>query len=133
MFGVFIKTWCIGLEQRCHLVNEGTGTAGTDAIHTLLYISVFEIDDLGILASKLDSNIRLWCQLLQGSGYGDNLLYKRYFQMIGKCQSAGTCDNRAECKFTELILCFLKKIRKCFLDICKMSLIIGEDKGIVFV
>ena len=59
MFGVFIKTWCIGLEQRCHLVNEGTGTAGTDAIHTLLYISVFEIDDFGILASKDRKSTRL--------------------------------------------------------------------------
>ena len=133
MFGVFIEARCIGLEKRCHLVNEGTGTAGTDTIHTLLYISVFEIDDLGILASKLDSNIRLWCQLLQGSGYGDNLLYKRYFQMIGKCQSAGTCNDRTECQFTKLILSFLKKICKGFLDICKMSLIVGEDKCIVFV
>ena len=133
MFGIFIEARCIGLEKRCHLVNEGTGTAGTDTIHTLLDVSVFKVDDLGILAAKLDGNVCLRRQFLQGSGYGDNFLDKRYFQVIGKCQSAGTCDNRAECKFTELILCFLKKIRKCFLDICKMSLIIGEDKGIVFV
>ena len=53
--------------------------------------------------------------------------------MIGKCQSAGTCNDRTECQFTKLILSFLKKICKGFLDICKMSLIVGEDKCIVFV
>lgn len=51
--------------------------------------------------------------------------------MIGKCQSAGTCNDRTECQFTKLILSFLKKICKGFLDICKMSLIVGEDKRIV--
>ena len=53
--------------------------------------------------------------------------------MIGKSQSAGTCDDRAESELAKLVLSFLKKICKCFLDICKMSLVIGEYKIIIFV
>ena len=53
--------------------------------------------------------------------------------MVGKCQSTGTCDHRAERKLAKLVLGFLKKICKCFLDICKMSLIIRENKVIIFV
>ena len=89
-----IQSCCICLQKTCHLVDKGACTTGTNTVHSLLYVAAFKIDNLGILAAKLNGNICLWCQLLQGSGYGDNLLYKRYFQMIGKCQSAGTGDDR---------------------------------------
>ena len=66
------------------------GTACTDTVHTLFYVSVFEINDLGILTAKLDGNICLWCQLLQRSRNCNNLLGKRNAQMVGKGQTAGT-------------------------------------------
>lgn len=34
--GIFIETFSIGAQQRCHLVDEGTGATGTDAIHALV-------------------------------------------------------------------------------------------------
>ncbi len=128
IFRVFVQSGCIGLQKRSHLVDERTGTAGTDTVHTLLYIAAFKIDDLGILAAKLDGNICLRCQLLQRSGYGDNLLYKRYFQMVGKCQSAGTGDDRMQGQFAKLYPQLSEKICKGFLNVCKMALIIGKEK-----
>ena len=56
---------CIGLKQRCHLINKGAGTASADTVHSLLNIPALKINDLGILAAQLDRNIRLWCKLLQ--------------------------------------------------------------------
>ncbi len=65
IFGVFVQSGASVCKKRCHLVDEGTCTTGTDAVHTLLYITTFKVDDLGILTAKLDSNICLWCIVLQ--------------------------------------------------------------------
>ena len=77
IFCVFIQAGGIRLKQGSHLVDKGTGTAGTDAVHTLLHISAFKIDDLRVLAAELDGNVRLGSAILQGCGYGNNLLNKR--------------------------------------------------------
>ena len=103
IFSIFIQTGCIGLEERCHLVDKGTCTTGTDTIHTLLDISAFKIDDLGILAAKLDRNISLWSVILQSCRYSNDLLHKRYAKMFGKCQSATSCDNRRNLNRSEFV------------------------------
>ena len=64
IFGIFIQTGSVCLKQGSHLVNKRTGTAGTDAVHTLFDIAAFKINDLGILAAKLDGYICLWCIML---------------------------------------------------------------------
>ena len=51
IFRIFIQTGGIRLKKGCHLVDEGTGTAGTDTVHTLLHITTFKIDDLRILTA----------------------------------------------------------------------------------
>ena len=53
--------------------------------------------------------------------------------MIGKGQSSGTGDHRMKGKLAKLIVCFLEKIGQSFLDVCKMSLVIGKKQGVIFV
>ena len=84
ILGVFIQTCRIRLDEGCHLVDKRTGTAGTDAVHTLLDIAALKIDDLGILTTELDGNIGLRCIMLQGSGHGDHFLDKRNTEMLGE-------------------------------------------------
>ena len=62
MFRVLIQAGCIGLQKRSHLVDERTGTAGADTVHTLFDIAAFKIDDFGILAAELDGNVGLRSQ-----------------------------------------------------------------------
>ncbi len=57
-FSVFIQSCSIRLQQGGHLVDEGTGTACADTVHTLFYITALEVDNLGILTAKLNCNIR---------------------------------------------------------------------------
>ena len=76
IFGIFVQTGCICLEKGCHLVDERSGTSGADSVHTLLNISIFKIDDLGIFAAQLDRYIGLWCIILKSGGNGNNLLDK---------------------------------------------------------
>ena len=66
IFGVFIQTGRIRLDEGRHLVDKGTGTAGADTVHTLLDISALKIDDLGVLAAELDGNVCLGRIVLSG-------------------------------------------------------------------
>ena len=88
IFGIFVQTGCICLEKGRHLIDERSGTSGADSVHTLLNISIFKIDDLGIFAAQLDRYIGLWCIILKSGGNGNNLLDKRYAKML--CQSKTT-------------------------------------------
>ena len=130
---VFVQSGGVCLKQGCHLVDEGTGTACADSVHTLFNIAAFEVDDLGILAAKLDGYVSLGCNLLKGSGDCDNLLDKRNPKVIGKGKSAGTCDHRMEGKLSKLLVCFLKKICESLLDVGKMTLVVCEKQGVIFV
>ena len=77
IFCIFIQAGSVRLKKGSHLVNKGTGTAGTDAVHTLLHISAFKINDLRVLTAELDGHVRLGSIMLQGCGYGNHLLNKR--------------------------------------------------------
>ena len=110
IFCIFIQTGGICLKKRCHLVNEGAGTSGTDAVHTLFHISAFKINDLGILAAQLDGNICLWSIMsARPSAYGNNFLYKRHIQILCQGQSAGTGDHRINIEWSQRINGFVQK------------------------
>ena len=64
IFRVFIQAGGIRLKKGSHLVDKGTRTVGTDAVHTLFDISAFKIDDLRILAAELDGDICLGSAML---------------------------------------------------------------------
>ena len=91
----------------------------TDSVEScLLYTSIaaFEVDDLGILAAKLDGNIRLGRNLLKRSGYRNYLLYKRNAKVVGEGKSAGACDHRMKGKLSKFAISFRQKL-------CQLSLI----------
>ena len=93
IFRVFIQAGGIRLKKGSHLVDKGTGTAGTDTVHTLLHISAFKVDDLRVLTAELDGYVRLGSVMLQGCGYGNDFLNKRNPEVFGQGQSAGTGDH----------------------------------------
>ena len=100
IFCIFVQPWSVCLKERRHLVDEGTGTAGTDAVHALFYVASFKVNDLGVFASQLNGNICFWSHFLKRSGYGDNFLNKRNLQMISQGQTSGTGDHRGYLDFT---------------------------------
>ena len=77
----------IGLQQRCHLVNKGTGSSGAHAVHPFLQ-AAGEIDDLGILTPQLNGHVGLGGTSFQGSGHSHHLLNK--FDLHGLTQVDGT-------------------------------------------
>ena len=49
--GIFIQAGSVCLEKGRHLVDERAGTSGTDAVHALLNISAFEVNDFSVFSS----------------------------------------------------------------------------------
>ena len=53
--------------------------------------------------------------------------------MVGKRESAGTGDDGLQGKFAQFFVGFPEQMGKCFLDVCKMALVIGKKKLVLFV
>ena len=53
--------------------------------------------------------------------------------MVGKRESAGTGDDGLQGKFAQFFVGFPEQMGKCFLDVCKMALVIGKEKLVLFV
>ena len=100
---VLIQAGCIRLEQGRHLVDKRTCTSGTDSVHTLLYISAFKINDLGILTAQLDGDVCLRRVVLERSGYRDDLLDKWHAQVFGQGQAAAPGDDRRDLDGPQLV------------------------------
>ena len=130
---VFVQPGSISLKQGCHLIDERTGTACTDTIHTLFNIAAFKVDDLGVFTAKFNGYISLWCNFLKGSGHCNNLLDKGNAQMIGEGKSTRACDHRMKSKLSKFAVGFFKKLCQCFLDVGEMTLVICEKQGVVFI
>ena len=62
-FCVFIESRRICHQKSGHLVYKRAGTAGTNAVHALLDVTVFKINDLGILTAEFYGNIGIGCDL----------------------------------------------------------------------
>ena len=53
--------------------------------------------------------------------------------MVGKGQTAGTCDHRMESHLTILVKGLLKKICKGFLNVGEMTLVICENEIFILI
>ncbi len=133
IFCIVIQPRSVGLQKRSHLIDKGSGSAGTDTIHTLLYISTFKINNFCIFTAKLDRYICLRSIVLKSSRNSNNFLNKRNTKMLGKGKTAGAGDHRRERKFTEAVICFFQKCRERLLDIGIMAFIIREKKFVFLI
>ena len=131
--GIFIQSRGVRLQQRGHLVDKRSCASGADAVHPLLDVSPFKIDDFRVLAAQLDGHIRLGRVVLQGRGDGDYFLDKGHLQMVGQSQSAGACDHRADGNPPQLFAGLRQKICQGLLDIGVVTSVIRKKQSILCV
>ena len=83
------------LQQGSHLVDEGTGAAGTAAVHAHLG-AVGQKQDLGILAAQLDDAIGLRHKALDRHAGGEHLLHKGHAAAVRQTHTgrAGDAEQR---------------------------------------
>ena len=79
----------VGVQQGCHLVDEGARAAGAGAVHTLLD-TVVKVDDLGVLTAQLDGDIGGRYKGLDGALAGNDLLDKLQVEPLRQQQAART-------------------------------------------
>ena len=118
--GIFIETFGIGAQQRCHLVDEGTGAAGTDAVHALVP-SAGEVEDLGILTAQLDGYIGLGIPAVQALAHGDDFLDKGDLHGLGQCHTAAAGDGRQYRYASQLLGSPAQYLSQCLLNAGKMT------------
>ena len=79
-----VQSICISVKENCHLVDKGSRSSCTCAVHSL-FNSAAEESNLGIFTAQLDYYISLGYEFLHSQGTGYNLLFK--FCFYGICQS----------------------------------------------
>ena len=123
----------IGLQKACHLVDKGACTAGANAVHSLLHIAAFKIDNLGILAAKLNGNICLGCGCFYGICCRNHLLNEFHTNRL--CQSNATAagNHGRENGIADFLLRFLQDILYCFFDFRKMSSVSAEGNFVFLI
>ena len=90
--GQVVQTGGIGVKELGHLVDEGTGTARTGAVHALLRGGM-EVGDLGVLTTELDDDVGLRIAYAHRLGLGNDLLDEGQTHERGQGQP-GTAGDR---------------------------------------
>ena len=130
--GGFIEARGVGLQQRRHLVDEGAGAAGADAVHAFLQAAL-EIDDLGILAAQLDGHVGLGRHMVQGGGYGHHLLDEADVQGLAQIDGAGAGDGHVQGTRADLLRGFPQQLGQGLLGVGHMAAVPAENDFLVLV
>ena len=78
-------------QQRCHLINKRTGSAGTGTIHAFLQ-PAGEKNDFGVLSAQLHNDIGIRYKPFHRTGRGKDLLHKFQLRRFCHAQAGRTRD-----------------------------------------
>ena len=120
------------MQQGCHLIDEGARATGAGAVHALLD-AVVEVDDLGVLAAQLDSDIGGRDEGLDGTLAGDDLLDKLQVEPLGQQQTARAGDGAGHLGRRQHGRGTLEQIAGAGTDVGVVALVLGVDDLIVVV
>ncbi len=90
--GELVKARRVGVQKHRHLVDEGARTAGAGAVHALLDAARVKVDDLRVLAAKLNRHVGLGNESFNGGLARNNLLHELHAEPLGKQQAARAGD-----------------------------------------
>ena len=93
----------------------------------MLHAAAFKIDDLGVLAAKLDGYICLRRIVLQRCGHSDNFLDERHVKVFCQGQAAASRDDRGDVDRAQLVEGASEKVGQGLLDIRVMPFVVREE------
>ena len=118
-----IETDRIRREKRCHMINERSCTACTDAVHALLR-RIAEICDLCILAAEFYGRRCLRYETAYRRSAGNDFLDKGQADALGNTHARRACERKGELciadNFLELSQIFLQG----FADLREMACVV---------
>ena len=119
MLGQLVQAGRIGVQQRRHVVDEGTGAAGADAVHPLFHRRA-QISDLGVLAAQFDGGVGVGDQVADGGGGSDHFLHERQAEGLGNADAGRSGHNDGQQFLPQDLLRFGRDRRERRGDIRKM-------------
>ena len=122
----------VGVQQGCHLVDERARAAGAGAVHALLD-AVVEIDDLGVLAAQLDSDIGGRDEGLDGALAGDDLLDKLQVEPLGQQQATRAGNGAGHLGRRQHGRSALEQVAGAGADVGVVALVLGVDDLVIVV
>ena len=122
----------VGVQQGCHLVDEGARAAGAGAVHTLLD-TVVKVDDLGVLAAQLDGDIGGRDKGLDGALAGNDLLDKLQVEPLGQQQAARAGNGAGHLGSRQHGRSTLEQVAGAGTDVGVVALVLGVDDLVVVV
>ncbi len=131
--GEDVEAGRVGLQEVRHLVDEGACAAGADAVHALLDIAALKIDDLRVLAAKLDGDVGHGGAHFQAGRDGDDLLDEGNAQVLRERESARTGDRGRDLKVAERIERLADEPAAGLLNLRVVTLVVREEKTVLSV
>ncbi len=132
MCGLAVETRGVGLQQGGHLVDKRARTARAHAIHALLKRRT-EVNDLRVLAAKLNGDVHLRRGALERLRHRHDLLYERHAERTGKVDRARACGTQRERAFAERLARLAQQRRERALRVGQMAAILPEEHLPVFI
>ena len=120
------------MQQRCHLVDEGAGAAGADAVHPLFQAAP-EVDDLGILTAQLNGYVGLRGGVFQRRGHCHHFLNEGNVQSLAKVDGAGAGDLNLQAALTQGFFCHHQQGVQGLLGVGVVAAVISEENFAVFI
>ncbi len=127
-----VKAARVGVQQGCHLIDERARAAGAGTVHTLLD-AVIEVDDLGVLAAQLDSDVGGRDEGLDGALTGDDLLDKLQVEPLRQQQAARAGDGAGHLRRRQHGRGALKQVAGASADVGVVALVLGVDDLVIVV
>ncbi len=120
----------IRFQKGSHLVDKGSCSAGTDAVHPLFRVAVLEVNDLGVFPAQFDRDVRLRIKSGKTGRNSDDFLHERDSEMPGQCKAAGSGDHRTDENIAEFFVRLGEEMAHGLLYIREMPAVAFEKRSV---
>ncbi len=132
VLGKLVQATCIGVKQRCHLIDKSTRAACAGTIHALLN-AVIKVDNLCVLAAQLNSNVGSRNKGLYRALASDNLLYKLQAKPLAEQKTTRACNGAGHLRVRQKRRRTHKEVTRTGAHVGVVTLILGVDNLVVIV
>ena len=112
----------IDVEQRGHLIDEGSSAAGTGRVHALFH-GALEKQDLSVFTAQLDRGVDFWIMLAHCLGAGKYFLDERQAAFLAHAQGGTAAQREIEWLTAKHILELFQLLERHLADLRHVALI----------
>ena len=128
-FGQRVQSRGVGVEQRGHLVDEGSGSARAGSVHALFGGGV-QVGEFGVFTTQFDDDVDFWVEPLGGFRSGNDFLNKGNAHCAGCRQATRTGDRCLNDQSGVDVLDVFEEVSEFGANISVVAAIVGEEDAV---